>query len=453
MNRERILIMGAAGRDFHDFNVLFRDKIEFEVVGFTATQIPDIACRVYPPQLSGRLYSEGIPIWPEDDLEEIIRSHHVDKCILAYSDLSHQAVMELASRVLEAGADFGLLGMRTMLRSKRPVLAVTAIRTGAGKSQTARYIVKVLKSTGLKTVVVRHPMPYGNLLKEAVQRFASLEDLDSQPLTIEEREEYEGHVRGGTVVYAGVDYEAIMARAEKEADIIVWDGGNNDLPFFRPDLWITIADALRPGHELTYYPGSINFRAADIIVINKVNSAAEDAVRVIETNAARLNAKATVIRAASQVVARDPELIRGKRVLVIEDGPTLTHGGMPTGAGWVAAKIYGAAKVVDPRPYAVGSIKEALARYGHIADALPAMGYYQEQIRDLEESVNNADCDSVIIATPISLGSFIRINKPSTSVTYELADLGKPLLSDEVKDFISRMIDKKPLNSGGPAPG
>ena len=461
MNRERILILGAAGRDFHDFNVFFRNKIEYEVVGFTAAQIPRIACRVYPPQLSGPLYPEGIPIWPEDGLEEIIREHLVDRCILAYSDLSHQAVMELASRVLASGADFGLLGMRTMLPSRKPVVAVTAVRTGAGKSQVARYIVDVLKSAGLKPVVVRHPMPYGNLAEEAVQRFASFQDLDIQHLTIEEREEYERHIKKGTVVYAGVDYEPLLRRAEQEADVIVWDGGNNDLPFFKPDLWITVADPLRAGHELTYYPGAINFRAADTIVINKVNSAAEDSVRSIEANAARLNPKATIIRAASQVVAVDAQLIRGKRVLVIEDGPTLTHGGMPFGAGQVAAEIYGAAEVVDPRPFAVGSIKETLARFSHITRALPAMGYYPEQIRDLQESVNNVDCDSVIVATPISLDHLMRINKPTTSVTYELADIGKPSLSDEIMDFISlieaggrlRSIDRDIGNQGDRALG
>ncbi len=437
MNRERILILGAAGRDFHDFNVFFKGRIEYEVVAFTAAQIPDIACRLYPPELSGDLYPKGIPIWPEEELESIIREHFIDRCILAYSDLSHQAVMELASKVMAAGSDFGFMGMCTMLASTRPVVAVCAVRTGAGKSQTTRYAVEHLKAAGLKTVVVRHPMPYGDLAEAAVQRFASYTDLDSSDLTIEEREEYEAHIKRGTVVYAGVDYEAILRQAEKEAEVIVWDGGNNDLPFFKPDLWITVADALRPGHELTYYPGAVNFRAADVIVINKANSAPEGAVRSIEANAIRLNPKASVIRAASQVVAEDPELIRGRRVLVIEDGPTLTHGGMPFGAGKVAADTYGARQIVDPRPYAVGSIAEVFSKYPHIGNILPAMGYYPEQIRDLQETVNRADCDSVVVATPINLRRIIEMNKPSTAVFYELADMGRPLLREKIDEFIS----------------
>ncbi len=436
MARERILILGAAGRDFHDFNVVFRDNIEYEVVGFTAAQIPEIACRIYPPKLCGRLYPEGIPIWPECELEKIIKDYCVDRCILAYSDLSHQAVMDLASRVLTAGADFGLLGIRTMLKSSRPVVAVCAVRTGSGKSQTTRYIAEEIKSAGQKPVVIRHPMPYGDLETEAVQRFVSFSDLDSGDLTIEEREEYEAHVRAGTVVYAGVDYEAILRQAEREADVIIWDGGNNDLPFLQPDLWITVADALRPGHELTYYPGNVNFRAARIIVINKVNSASQEAARSIQANAARHNPGAKVIKAASRVKAEDPDLIRGKTVLVIEDGPSLTHGGLPFGAGKQAAEIYGATKIVDPRSFAVGSIKDALARFSHIRNALPAMGYFPEQIRDLEESVNNIECDVVIIATPIDLRRLINVRKPSTSVTYELEDLEEPRLKDEVRKFI-----------------
>lgn len=436
MNRERILILGAAGRDFHDFNVFFRCRSEYEVVGFTAAQIPKIACRRYPPELSGPNYPHGIPIWPEDKLEEIIRDKLIDRCILAYSDLGHQAVMDLASRVLAAGANFGLLGMSTMLESIRPVVAICAVRTGAGKSPTTRYVVDSLKSAGMKTVVVRHPMPYGNLAEEAVQRFASFSDLDRAKVTIEEREEYEAHIKKGTVVYAGVDFEAVLRRAENEADVIVWDGGNNDLPFFRPDLWITIADALRPGHELTYYPGAVNFRAANIIVINKADSASEDAVRSIEANAARLNPVAAVIRAASKVTAENPDLIRGKRVLIIEDGPTITHGGMAFGAGMVASKRYGASEIINPRPFAVGSIKGTFARYSHIGNVLPAMGYYPEQIRELEETINNADSDSVVIATPVDLRRILKINKPSTAVYYELADMGGPLLSDKINEFV-----------------
>lgn len=436
MNRERILILGAAGRDFHDFNVFFRCRSEYEVVGFTAAQIPKIACRRYPPELSGPNYPHGIPIWPEDKLEEIIRDKLIDRCILAYSDLGHQAVMDLASRVLAAGANFGLLGMSTMLESIRPVVAICAVRTGAGKSPTTRYVVDSLKSAGMKTVVVRHPMPYGNLAEEAVQRFASFSDLDRAKVTIEEHEEYEAHIKKGTVVYAGVDFEAVLRRAENEADVIVWDGGNNDLPFFRPDLWITIADALRPGHELTYYPGSVNFRAANIIVINKADSASEDAVRSIEANAARLNPGAAVIRAASKVTAENPDLIHGKRVLIIEDGPTITHGGMAFGAGMVASKRYGASEIINPRPFAVGSIKGTFARYSHIGNVLPAMGYYPEQIRELEETINNADSDSVVIATPVDLRRILKINKPSTAIYYELADMGGPLLSDKINEFV-----------------
>jgi predicted GTPase len=436
MIRERILIMGAAGRDFHDFNVFFRSRIEYEVVGFTAAQIPRVACRHYPPELCGPHYPRGIPIWPEEMLEDIIRDRLIDRCILAYSDLSHQAVMDLACRVLAAGASFGLMGMSTMIRSIRPVVAICAVRTGAGKSPAARHVVDLLKFAGLKTVVVRHPMPYGDLVKESVQRFASISDLDRANVTIEEREEYEAHIKRGTVVYAGVDYESVLRRAEEEAEVIVWDGGNNDLPFFWPDLWITIADALRPGHELTYYPGETNFRAAGIIVINKADSASKEAVKQITANAAMTNPNACVIRAALRVVADNPDLIGGKRVLVIEDGPTLTHGGMPFGAGKIAADGYGAARIVDPRPFAVGSIKETFAKYGHIGNVLPAMGYYPEQIGELEETVNNADCDSVVIATPVDLRRIINIRKPSTAVSYELSDMDAPLLSDKINEFI-----------------
>lgn len=437
MDRERILILGAAGRDFHDFNVFFKNRIEYEIVAFTAAQIPDIACRVYPPELCGDLYPKGIPIWPEEELESIIREYYIDRCILAYSDLSHQSVMNLASRAMAAGANFGFLGICTMLESTRPVVAVCAVRTGAGKSQTTRYVIEQLKAAGLKAVVVRHPMPYGNLADEAVQRFASYSDLDSSDLTIEEREEYEAHIKRGTVVYAGVDYESILRQAEPEADVIVWDGGNNDLPFFKPDLWVTVADALRPGHELTYFPGETNFRAAKVIVINKANSAPEEAVKSIENNASRLNPKATVIKAASQVVADDPDIIKGKRVLIIEDGPTITHGGMASGAGKVAADMYQARQIVDPRPYAVGSIAEVFSKYPHIGNILPAIGYYPAQIRDLQETVNRADCDSVVVATPIDLRRLIEMNKPSTAVRYELADMGKPLLREKIDEFIS----------------
>jgi len=440
VKRERILILGAAGRDFHNFNVFFRSRPQFEVVGFTAAQIPQIAWRVYPPQLCGSLYPAGLPIWPEEDLEDIIAKYWVDRCILSYSDLHHQAVMDLAERVLAVGADFGFLGgWHTMLKSKKKVIAVCAVRTGAGKSQVVRYIAEVIRRAGLRAVVVRHPMPYGNLVKEGVQRFSSRADLDGANLTIEEREEYERHISKGTVVYAGVDYQAILDRAEEEADVIVWDGGNTATPFFKPDLWITVADALRPGHEMLYYPGETNFRAADLSVINKANSAAEEDIISIEANAARLNPKASGVVAGSEVRAEDPEIIRNKRVLVIEDGPTITHGEMAYGAGEVAARMNEASEIIDPRPYAVGSLKELFSKFRHIGRVLPAMGYYPEQIKELEETINRADCDSVVIASPIDLRRLININKPSTYVLYDLVDMARPFLREKIEEFISSM--------------
>ncbi len=438
MSGEKILILGAAGRDFHDFNVVFRNDPRYEVVGFTAAQIPHIESRVYPPELSGHLYPEGIPIYPESELEQLIIERDVDRCILAYSDLSHQDVMDIAARVLASGADFELLGMRTMLPSCKPVIAVCAVRTGSGKSQTSRYVVRVLKSAGLKPVVIRHPMPYRDL-DGAIQRFSTLSDLDAAKLTIEEREEYEAHIKMGTVVYAGVDCETVLKKAEEEADIIVWDGGNNDLPFIKPDLWITVADAMRPGHELMYYPGSVNFRCADVIVINKTGTASANAVASIEENVARLNPKARVVRADSTIKIENADLIRGKRVLVIEDGPTLTHGGMPFGAGRIAAEMYGASEIVNPRPFAVGSIRDVFAMYKHIADVLPAIGYYPEQIKDLEESINSCDCESVIIATPADLRRIIDIKKPSTSVGYELKDVGEERLEDAIREYLNAL--------------
>jgi predicted GTPase len=437
VSRERILILGAAGRDFHNFNVFFRDEPRFDVVGFTAAQIPDIANRIYPPELCGKLYPDGLPIWSEDILEEIILEHKVDRCILSYSDLSSQAVMDLASRVLAIGADFGLLGgWHTMIKSRKCVIAVCAVRTGAGKSQAARYIANHIRSKGLKAAIVRHPMPYGNLADEAVQRFSSLEDLDASNLTIEEREEYESHINRGFVVYAGIDYERVLSLSESESDIIIWDGGNNDTPFIKPDLWIVIADALRPGHELSYYPGETNFRAADIIVINKSNSALKEDIESIQLNSAKYNPKASVVVAGSEVTVEKPDVIRSKSVLVIEDGPTITHGEMAYGAGFVAAKKHRALDIIDPRPFAVGSLKELFLKFGHIGNVLPAMGYYPEQIKELEMTINNALCDSVVIATPVNLSRLMKINKPSTAVFYELVDMNRPFLKDKIDEFL-----------------
>lgn len=434
MHRERILILGAAGRDFHNFNVFFRDNADYEVVGFTAAQIPKIDGRRYPKELSGKLYPEGLPIYPEAELERLIRDLSVDRAIFAYSDLSHEQVMHLGSRVMAAGADYTVMGTRrTMLKSSKPVVAVCAVRTGCGKSQTTRYIARLLKQAGKKVVAVRHPMPYGDLAKQRVERLATYEDLAAFDCTIEEREEYESHIDEGTVVFAGVDYEAILREAEKEADVILWDGGNNDTPFYAPDLWITVADPLRPGHETRYFPGETNFRAADIIVVNKANTArAEDVASVLDS-ARALNLRASAIRAASEVMVDKPELIGGKRVLVVEDGPTITHGGMPYGAGKVAAEKFGAAALVDGRPFAKGSIRETYEKYPHIGELLPAMGYYPEQVRELEETINASDADVVLIGTPFDLARLIRIDKPTAKVVYELADMDSPTLADELK--------------------
>lgn len=438
--RERILIMGAAGRDFHNFNVCFRDDPSTHVIGFTAAQIPQIEGRIYPPQLSGDLYPQGLPIWPQDDLEQIIKENHVQRCILSYSDLSHQTVMTLASRVLAKGVDFGLLGWRrTALISKIPVIAICAVRTGSGKSQTTRYVADRIREAGLKVAVVRHPMPYGDLSKQIVQSFSSLEDLDEAEVSFEEREEYEAEIKRGITLYAGVDYDKVLNRAEEEADLLVWDGGNNDLPFFVPNLWITVADALRPGHEVGYYPGEANFRAADVIVINKANSAQFGATDSIKFNINKLNPNAEVIIAASQVTADDPWTIEGKRVLVIDDGPTLTHGGMPYGAGMIAAWKYGASEIVDPRPFAVGSIGELFQKYAHLDRVLPAMGYYPQQVEDLEETINRVPCDSVVIGSPIDLSRLIDMNKPHTNVSYELEDMNDPRLRDVIEKFLDKV--------------
>ena len=434
MEKIRVIIMGAAGRDFHNFNSYFRDNERYEVVAFTATQIPNIEGRQYPPELSGELYPDGIPIYPEEQLEELIREHDVDQVVFSYSDVPHEYVMHKAALVNAAGADYRLLGTKaTMFESEKPVVAICAVRTGSGKSQTTRHVCDVLQAMGKKVVVVRHPMPYGDLIKQAVQRFADYDDLDKHECTIEEREEYEPHLDRGVIVYAGVDYEAILRQAEKEADVVVWDGGNNDFPFFKPDLWITVADPHRPGHETTYYPGETNFRSADLIVINKMDTADYEGVQEIYNSIAELNPTATVVQAASPLFVDNPGEIRGKRVLVVEDGPTLTHGEMAYGAGYVAAQRFGAAEIVDPRPYAVDSITATYEKYPRTGTILPAMGYGEAQVRDLEETINNAPVDLVIVGTPIDLTRIINIEHPMQRVRYELQTIGEPTIEDELK--------------------
>lgn len=428
---KRVIIMGAAGRDFHNFNVYFRDNPDYQVVAFTATQIPNIEGRRYPPELAGQLYPEGIPIYPEEELTELIRRYPVDQVVFAYSDVSHEYVMHKASQVVVAGADFRLMGTgSTMLASRKPVVAVCAVRTGSGKSQTTRHVCDVLRRIGRRVVVVRHPMPYGDLTAQVAQRFATYEDLDRYHCTIEEREEYEPHIERGVVVYAGVDYERILRQAEEEADIIVWDGGNNDLPFFRPDLHIVVADPHRPGHEVRYHPGEANLRAADVVIINKVDTADPSGIAQIRQNIQEVNPQAIVLEAASPIFVEDPGAIQGRRVLVIEDGPTLTHGEMAYGAGVTAARRFGAAELVDPRPYAVRSIAETFRKYPHIGPLLPAMGYGDEQIRDLEETINATPCDLVLAATPVDIRRLLKVKYPVDRVRYELQVIGRPTLEE-----------------------
>lgn len=435
MNR-RILILGAAGRDFHNFNVVFRNDPAFEVVAFTATQIPNIENRTYPSELAGGRYPKGIPIIPEAELENVIREEDIDAVVFSYSDVSHQNVMHLASRAVAAGADFWLLGAeRTQLCSSVPVISVCAVRTGCGKSPVSRRVADELRHLHRRVVVVRHPMPYGNLVAQRVQRFATLDDMAAQNCTIEEREDYEPHLRAGTVLYAGVDYEAILRQAEQEGDVILWDGGNNDTSFFRSDLEIVVADPLRAGHELTYYPGEVNFRRADVLIINKVDSATRAQVEEVRRNLSLVNPKATVIETESRVTVKEPETIHGRRVLVIEDGPTVTHGGMPFGAGAVAARKFGAAYQVDPRPFAVGSIASTFKRFPHLTDVLPAMGYGEEQRRELEDTINRTPCDLVLVATPIDLAHLLRLNKPSLRVEYEIEERTRPGLREILKRF------------------
>lgn len=440
MQRQKVVIMGAAGRDFHNFNVFFRDNPAYQVVAFTATQIPNIESRRYPPELAGNNYPDGIPIYPEKDLSRLISEHEIDTVVFAYSDVSHEYVMHKAAEAMATGADFMVMGTRhTMLQSKKPVVAVCAVRTGCGKSQTTRRVSKILREYGKKVVVVRHPMPYGYLKAQRVQRFATLADLDRHDCTIEEREEYEPHIVEGNTVYAGVEYSEILAQAEQEADIILWDGGNNDMPFFKPNLLITVVDPHRPGHETRYFPGETNLRMADIVVINKEDTASRENIEAVRAAVLAANPAAAVVDAASPISAENPELIKNKRVLVVEDGPTLTHGEMAYGAGVVAARKFGAAELVDPRPYLVGSILETFRKYPNIGTLLPAIGYGEKQIRDLEETINRTECDSVIVATPIDLRRVVKLNKPATRVKYELQEIGDPTLSSLIEGFISKV--------------
>jgi predicted GTPase len=434
-----IVIMGAGGRDFHDFNTVFRDDPEARVVAFTAAQIPGIADRTYPPSLAGAFYPQGIPILPEEDLPAIVREHRVDEVVLAYSDLPHEEVMHKASLVLATGADFRLVGPRaTMLPSSKPVVAVCAVRTGAGKSQTSRRVGRLLLDAGLRVALVRHPMPYGDLEAMRVQRFARLADIDASNPTIEEREEYEEPVRQGMVMYAGVDYRAILDQAQAEADVVVWDGGNNDFPFFVPDLLITVADPLRPGHELRYHPGETNLRMADVVVVNKIDSAEPEAVDTVVANVARVNPDATVVKANSPVVLGPGPSLTGARVLVVEDGPTLTHGGMPFGAGTVAARQAGATEVVDPRPYAVGSIAEVFRAYPTIGRVLPAMGYGHRQVEELRATIDAADCEVVVAGTPIDFGRVVHTRHPVRQARYELREIGSPTLDEVLRPLVER---------------
>ena len=442
MQKKNVLIMGAAGRDFHNFNTYYRDNDAYNVLAFTATQIPDIDGRKYPAELAGSLYPDGIPIYDESELDELIKKLDIEECAFSYSDLHYTKVMSLSSRVNAAGANFVLLGPKeTMIKSTKPVIAVVATRTGCGKSQTSRKVIEYLMDKGLNVVAIRHPMPYGNLAAQKVQRFAEIDDLAKHDCTIEEMEEYEPHVVRGNVIYAGVDYEAIVREAEKDpkgCDVILWDGGNNDFPFYVSDLTITVADPHRPGHELNYYPGEVNLRIADAVIINKIDSASPEGVQIVRENIEMVNPNAIVIDGASPIKVDNPEIIRGKRVLVVEDGPTLTHGEMKLGAGTVAARKFGAAELVDPRPFTVGRLSETFEIYPGIGILLPAMGYGEEQLRDLEATINNTDCDSVVIGTPIDLSRIINIKKPHTRVYYDLQEIGEPTLDEVLTEFVQK---------------
>lgn len=445
MKRIKVIIMGAAGRDFHNFNTYFRGNPAYEVVAFTATQIPNIEDRCYPAELAGDGYSEDcpIPIHAEADLEKLIREHRVDQVVFAYSDISNAEVMDTASKVLAWGADFVLMGNQNIvLRSTVPVVSVGAVRTGSGKSSATRKICTILKNKGLRVVAVRHPMPYGDLVKQTAQRFANLNDLDVHKTTIEEREEYEPLIDSGIIVYAGVDYEKILRQAEKEADIVVWDGGNNDFPFYKSDLHVVLADPHRPGHEMTYYPGETNVRMADVIIINKIQTADRHNIEVVRENVKKLNPDAQVIEAASTITLANPEKVAGKRALVVEDGPTVTHGGMSFGAGLIAARDAGAT-IIDPRPFATGSIAQTFKKYPHLSQVLPAMGYSEEQIRSLEETINRADCDVVVTGTPIDIARLVKVNKPIVRARYELEEISHPTLEELLDEWWARMNKKK----------
>ncbi len=436
MEKINVIIIGAAGRDFHNFNTAYRNNPLYNIVAFTAAQIPDIDGRKYPASLAGELYPQGIPIHDESELEQLIQTHKVEECVLSYSDLPYSTVMHIGSRVMAAGAKFSMMGAApTMIKSSKPLIAVCAVRTGCGKSQTTREVVRQLMAMGKKVVSIRHPMPYGDLEAQKVQRYATIDDLTKHKCTIEEMEEYEPHIAMGSIIYAGVDYEAILHEAEKEADVIIWDGGNNDMSFYKPDLLIVVVDPLRPGHEIGYYPGEVNLRTADVVVVNKIDSAYPEDIEEVLDNIREYNPTAQIILAASSIVVDEPKLIKGKRVLVVEDGPTLTHGEMDLGAGMVAARRYGAFDYVDPRPFTVGKLTETFEKYPEIGILLPAMGYGDEQMKDLETTINNTECDSVVIGTPINLARFIKIDKPYTRVNYELTEISAPKIGDILRDM------------------
>ncbi|NCA86592.1 MAG: GTPase [Clostridia bacterium] len=447
MMKKNVIIIGAAGRDFHNFNTYYRGNDSYNVVAFTAAQIPDIDGRKYPAELAGDLYPDGIPIYAEEDLPKLIKDFNVDDCVFSYSDVPYERVMSVSALVNASGANFMLLGPAdTMVKSTKPLIAVGAVRTGCGKSQTSRRVIELLMEKGLKVVAIRHPMPYGNLVEQKVQRFATIDDLHKHKCTVEEMEEYEPHVVRGDVIYAGVDYEAILRAAEQDpdgCDVVLWDGGNNDFPFYKPDLNITVVDPHRPGHELCYYPGEVTLRLADVVVINKMDTASPEGIQTVRESIAKVAPKAIVVDAASPIKVDDPSLIRGKRVLVVEDGPTLTHGEMKLGAGTVAAQKFGAAEMVDPRPFTVGKLSETFEIYPNIGTLLPAMGYSDQQLKDLETTINNTDCDSVIIGTPIDLNRLIKIKKPNTRVHYDLQEIGQPDLKEIIDAFVVKFNLKK----------